>query len=384
MKAIARHFLLPISYVTVALACTPLTLAIPPSGGGGSTTAGKIHYVAGNSTYSMNADGSGKQVASPMLTSRPLEAPLSARKYSGSRWQLIVQPSADTFVAYTDLNGNGQYDLESETLTSLPGQEVFAWRWIDGDWQVLQVTDTSRDGFRHFHYTSADVNVAWSNDGDDSFLSVRLTGCDLDADNRYVLTSSRPQYIARIRVSGADLDVSAGLGMHPLVRVADSRFEIVAEDPIATVQNFSETFVSHSWSPDGSRLVIGNSGTNLNPGATLYVWNVATGESQFLVHAGDDVGVHHAWSPNGSKIVVGDGGTILLVNSDGTGLTTLRSSSGTAYSYPCWSPDSKWIAYRKLNSTKSIAKIPASGGKEIILTKDLNGIQQWTLGWSKD
>lgn len=367
--------ILHLSVCSIAIVIPLVCLAGRPGGGGGDVS--RIQYMAGGMTYSMNADGSGKQLEATVA----LDGRLSARKYSGSRWQLSVEATDDRFEIYDDLNNNGQYDPETEVSHSFSGIEVIASRWTGSAWEAVQVTDLSKEGLRNAQYIDS-RNVAWSNDGLDSFLSVRLTDCSLDADGRYLYSTSRPQYIARINISGAELDAWALGGLDPLITSSSPEFEIAAADASATIDNYTQVFASHSWSPDGSQLVIGDDGTSVNPGTILSVWDVATGNSQFILHAIDDF-AGHSWAPDGSRILVHDGSDIQLINPDGSGLTTLLDGGRTAYySHSFWSPDCKWIVYRKLTATRSICKIPVAGGKEVNLTKDLNGVQQWPLGWT--
>ena len=88
-----------------------------------------------------------------------------------------------------------------------------------------------------------------------------------------------------------------------------------------------------SWSPEGTALA--------------YVWANAVwvldtesgGSTKIVDRCVRMCSV--AWSPDGSVIALANGGTLELVNVDGTGLTTVRTS--TSVDSPVWSPDGQRI-----------------------------------------
>jgi len=55
-------------------------------------------------------------------------------------------------------------------------------------------------------------------------------------------------------------------------------------------------------------------------------------------------GAYPSWSPDGSRLSVGDGKDVYVINADGSGLRGLINGE-----YPAWSPKSNWIAHRACN-----------------------------------
>lgn len=235
--------------VVVALLawCAPQRSAIAAKPPAAPPPAGKIHYVADGFIYSMNSDGSSKQQISPALSNWPTLAPISSKTYSASRWTLLIEQTNDVFYAYHPDTG---------AVTSFYGTEVFAYRWINNAWQVVRVTDLTKDGMRPLSDSTADVTLTWSNDGQDAFLSVRLTSFELTPEGWYIVDyNNYPQSIARIHLTGSELDQLALSGADAMIDGADPRFEVVATEP-ATSSSKGHIFTAHSWSPDGTKLSI--------------------------------------------------------------------------------------------------------------------------------
>ncbi|MHB8953711.1 MAG: TolB family protein [Pirellulaceae bacterium] len=377
MKTRPRFRRLLAGAATLLILGLSVAFAAPPGGGGGgSTSQGKILFQTLDGTYSMNSDGSGKQFVSGVRTDPSAVPPygrVSARTYNGSRWHLLVEELPDQPIRIID-------GSTGEEGPSIPAKELFAYRWIGAGFEAMQLTDLSRDGL---YYQGG---VAWSNDGQDSFVSIRMTGYDLDEQGRYIVTDSRPQYVLRISISGAEMEVCADAGVDPMVRASDSDTEIVASDLNATIHNYTRIFSSHSWSPDGQFLTITEQQDPIAPGCELNVWHAATRTKVVgrLYYSPDD-SFPHQWSSDGGKIVLGDNNSITVINSDGSGAPTILrpySTRSGSYYHPYWSPDGRWVVYRHFAATRSIRKYPLAGGKEVNLTKDLNGIQQWPLGWT--
>ena len=213
---------------------------------------------------------------------------------------------------------------------------------------------------------------AWSNDGNDSFVSREVTGFTLDTDGRYIVdfdpVAVYPKYIVRIAVSGDDL--AAGLAQP--IGPDDPEFEIVVEGPVATPGDWDDVCSPHCWNPAGTQLAIGN----LTSGSGgVYVWDVASATSG-LLHADAvapwSVKGPHSWSPDGSKILLQENGNIMTINPDGTNLKTLLASSKTILRYENakWSPNGNWIVYhvQKINAA-AIGRIPAAGGSVVEIRK---------------
>ena len=79
------------------------------------------------------------------------------------------------------------------------------------------------------------------------------------------------------------------------------------------------------------------------------------------------------WSPNGKKLTYSEEGSLMVMNANGTGVTTLIAAENDLnYLQPSWSPDGNWIAYIRADYDQRVAnqpeitytslwKIPANG-----------------------
>lgn len=90
-----------------------------------------------------------------------------------------------------------------------------------------------------------------------------------------------------------------------------------------------------TWSPDGSQLAMAVFGDH------LAVVNADTGQGRQLTR---DQGYHPDWSPDGSQIAFDDQTDLYLINSDGSGLFQVTSSTGDE-TQPVWSPDGTKLAF---------------------------------------
>jgi hypothetical protein len=132
-----------------------------------------------------------------------------------------------------------------------------------------------------------------------------------------------------------------------------------------------------SWSPDGSTLAVTNSAcppdTNLpkcdfGP-STMTLVAVADG-SERSVTTGTERTEMAAWSPDGRHIAVVGGkagevlqdGGIYVIDADGSSSRKVADTN-VAYFAPLWSPDGRWLAYRKDVSTTEWWIVPADGGE---------------------
>jgi TolB protein len=142
--------------------------------------------------------------------------------------------------------------------------------------------------------------------------------------------------------------------------------------------------ISPAWSPDGRTIAFSRLGDQSLPidESTLYLADADGSHIRPLGQA-PVRGVSPAWSPDGGRIAFvsfsdhndsvcpADGcppsGEIYVVNSDGTGLARLTSSTADD-EHPSWSPDGSRIAFASGFALPSqghpswLATIPAAGG----------------------
>jgi len=129
-------------------------------------------------------------------------------------------------------------------------------------------------------------------------------------------------------------------------------------------------------SPDGSKIVFQALGK-------LYVRDAAAGEPKRLTSQNDHGEIYPAWSRDGLQIVYTTWndealGSIRVVGADGASDHAVTSQPGH-YEEPQFSPDGKWIVFRKFTEgflasgdwsmDPGIYLIPAAGGEAKLLTK---------------
>jgi hypothetical protein len=324
------------------------TRAAPPSGGGG-VPPGKIFYTwrtamqhsGGGGAYlglwSMNADGSGKQLL-PYQPRSIDSAQLSHLVHQGHRWFLEFGPSPN----FANRSA------------------VFAVR-EDGDpnFTVVLVDDPDM-GLNHFRWAK-----------DDSFLSICAIASIVDEAGRRV---TDPDALAHIYDAGVAFDPDSGLPAltTPLVEVAQGERLGYAD------------IWNHDWSPDGTEVVYERRPNDGTATSDVKITNVVAGATRLLA----DYSYDPAWSPDGTRIAFkpfNDG--IHVVNPDGTGLLKITSSNSD--DVPVWSPDSKHVVFDRLliktvrgrqESHYDVYRVPAAGGKAVNLTGDIEG-WAWAKYW---
>jgi hypothetical protein len=318
--------------------------AAPPGGGGGGVPPGKIFYTWNTAPlssgwgveylgfWSMNADGSGKQ----LLTYQPANydsAQLSYLTHEGHRWFLESGRSPN----------------------SANRSAMFAVR-DDGDPNFTVVLVDAPDDVSMNHWR-------WAKD--DSFLSIAAMPVIANPNGGY---STDPNALHRIYAAGIAFDPDSGLPAltTPLVEVVEG--ERLGYPDIE----------NHDWSPDGTEVVYGRRPNDGTATAEVKITNVVTGETRLLANNSYDP----VWSPDGTRVAYkpfNDG--IHVVNPDGSGL--LKITSGNGDDTPGWSPDSKHVVFERilLKTVKGgsqeyhtdIYRVPAGGGKAVNLTGDIEG-----------
>jgi len=173
--------------------------------------------------------------------------------------------------------------------------------------------------------------------GDDRILRVRSDGSDAT-----YLTSEQVYADDPAWSPGRD---KIAYEQNPLPFDAFESYIWGIPSPGATPVQLTETRSDGdpSWSPDGSRMVIRNLGTE--PG--LVVIN-ADGSDRQLIKVGP---LHEApaWSPDGSRISFVDFGSpsarLHLIRPDGTGLTPIPTPGVFGVFVTSWSPDGTRLAF---------------------------------------
>lgn len=317
--------------------CLVPSEAAPPGGG---VPAGKVFYTWNTALtpnsggeylgfWSMNADGSGKQ----LLAYQPSwysSAQLSHLVHQGHRWFLEFRSSSTA--------GNGV--------------AVFAVRDDgDPDYSVV-LADPAGLSLSH---------VRWAKD--DSFISIAAMPEITNPDGTH---SYDPDALHRIYAAEIAFDPITDLPAltTPLVVVAEG------EQPgYPDIRN-------HDWSPAGDALVYQQ---QPNPGeSAAKVSDLLTGTTNLLASNA----YAPVWSPDGSRIaykLFNEG--LYVINPNGSGL--LKITNGSADDTAGWSPDGKHVLFHRLivKSIKGgyqeyhsdVFRVPATGGTAVNLTKDIDG-----------
>lgn len=140
-----------------------------------------------------------------------------------------------------------------------------------------------------------------------------------------------------------------------------------------------------AWSPDGTKIAMVSDILRQDLSMDIYTISSGVGTPSWpsFFTYGSIYGIDHvfgspSWSPNGAKLAVVYSGSlnfyiphVCVLNSDGSGLTLLRSGEGGT----SWSPDGTLIAYTESGTIKWVAANGSTGGT--IVT---NG---WDANWQR-
>jgi Tol biopolymer transport system component len=134
-----------------------------------------------------------------------------------------------------------------------------------------------------------------------------------------------------------------------------------------------------SWSPDSTRIAVSRGG---------HIFLVrADGRGETRLTTSRHTEDRPTWSPNGAKIAYVDESEaspgIVAVNADGTGATRLTKTWGDRS--PAWSPDSKMIAFVRLDDGQApgalwVMNADGSGRRRLLASDKFVDSPQWAPG----
>ncbi len=153
-----------------------------------------------------------------------------------------------------------------------------------------------------------------------------------------------------------------------------NRYSLVVADADGygpqTVLSSTESIISPSWSPDGTRLAY-VSFEKKKP--VIFVQSLTTGQRTILANYKGNNSAP-SWSPDGRRLAIvltqGANSQIHLINADGTGLQQLSRSRGID-TEPQWSPDGKWIYFTSdRGGSPQVYRMSVLGGEASRVTFD--------------
>ncbi len=226
---------------------------------------------------------------------------------------------------------------------SFTGETAVAWS-ADGRFVAvadvgIQVLDSFTGGITAQWKTPGFVDsLAWSPNG--TWLAAGVATAGFDYDGWVIVYDVQGTVLASWRAVAQD---PSGLAWSPrgdrILAAGTSEYGLWTSTGTAVYHytNASTTGQTASWSPDGTRIVLGGVGTPL-------VINASTGAELTSETPGDWLDV--AWSPRGDVIATGNAnGTVALVKPDGTLVASRAGFRGGVLGMPVsWSPDAAMIA----------------------------------------
>jgi hypothetical protein len=312
--------------------------AAPPGGG---LPPGKVFYMshtalqetgqASLGSWSMNADGSGKQLLGyqPHLSDY---AQLSNQVHQGHRWYLEFRTSP------TPANGVAVFAVRDD------GEPNFA----------VLLADPAALSLGHFRWAK-----------DDSFISIAAMPEIINPDGSRGID---PNALDRIYAAEIAFDPDTGLPALtiPLVIVAEGE------------QPGQSDIRNHDWSPYGDEIVYQLTG---NPGPTsAMIAELVTGTTRLFAAGGSTP----VWSPDGRRIAYWLSDGIYVSNPEGTARSKITTNNSSRYDETAgWSLDSQQVLFNRtiIKSVKGggqqyqcdVMRVPATGGTAVNLTKDIDG-----------
>jgi len=314
---------------------------------------GKIVF-ASQGFWQMNGDGSGKTAVPFTSPSDASAAVPSLGSYAGHRWWLCIRELAPNQTdLYATKDGSDWIQLTASSITP------------NGDGTETHV--------RFF------ADPCWSNDGDDTFCSVKATYYIY---NPATATGSNiHRIIYRVDISASDLEGMAPDDDDPLLSVGNPAVTPVISAAVPTGAGV-EPLLDHHWSAESTDITFVRN--NASPGAAmdLYFANVSHGpvdaaDASLIYHNPSSFDVARPrWTPAGNTlgheyIVFDCGNSIYTVSPDGSQLAPLTTGWGAF-----WSPDGQYLAYRVPVYLKGrtrlydIARFPLLGGSVVTLISD--------------
>ena len=134
------------------------------------------------------------------------------------------------------------------------------------------------------------------------------------------------------------------------------------------------------YSPDGSKIAFLRGASDGTGG--IYVVD-ADGANARRVSRTNAVDPHASWSPDGSRVALADSGDVHLVAADGTGGTNLTSTPSTIESAPDWSSTGRIVYVSDANGTDDVYVSYADGTGVVNVTNSAGALER-IPEWSPD